>query len=55
MMVTFQPLFYMQGLSFITPLSFGASSHTKPATTRTSCDSYSTQDSNKRNTIMRLF
>ena len=55
MTITFQPLFYMQCLSFITALSFAASSHRKPATTRTSCDSYNPQDSNKRNTIMRLF
>ena len=55
MMVTFQPLFYMQGLSFNTALSFAASSHRKPATTRRSFDSYSAQDRNKRNTIMRLF
>jgi len=55
MTVTFQPLFYMQGLSFITALNFAASSQRKPATTRTSCDNYSPQDSNKQNTIMRLF
>jgi len=55
MTVTFQPLFYMYGPSLITALGFAASSHRKPATTMTSCDSYSTQDSNKINTIMRLF
>jgi len=55
MTVTFQPLLYMQGVSVITALSSAASSYRKPATTRTSCDGYSAQNSNKRNTIMRLF
>lgn len=55
MRVTFQPLLYLQGVSVITALSFTASSHRKPATTRTSCNGHSAQDSNKRNTVMRLF